>query len=619
MIEVSINGLAADLAADTSIRLVFSNPVFDKDAISRQFTLPFSLPNSPRNRHIRKSGQRLDAAKPPQQPAQVRIDGHLILDGLMSQVRVSPDQEEVSVGKDALKLWERLGKIKINEILETVDLINPGGTEPNWEFELNTGSFPISYGIVISDGSALGTANNSGEVDTAGEDLADALNALVPDIAEYLPGPQSIRLDGWLVKDHPIVSFSGLTLNFHMNPAKYHYQNVTTHVEDVHNTPVDSHCFPCIRWHNFYGTTNNRLFTDEGLAIANACKDGEFFPNLKYTGDHRWHNTVIPAVRIPYILEKIAETLGDYLWAGDVFESAGIQKLIIMSNLSLDEVAEDQFEDLATYKLNKFNPSLNLNWHVPSMSAADLIELLCATFSLHLASDDGVLRFEKNKRVMSKRPHDLDGKAGAEYSLDPSDIDGWALVMNANEKEEYTDGTQLLPVSSAGGEYELNSAHTFFAVEALLPDNGQTAKVPVTRQPGESPVFSNGSSRSTLPPTLLYEYGLQETSNGSMYVFASHDNINYLDEEVGDYSLSPSGTDGLYNQWHQGTIEYGAAHLLSITAYLHLGEVQQLSNFDNCRVRFYHPEGVVLGAIKSISVDARVTGLQPTRLEVLVL
>ena len=219
---------------------------------------------------------------------------------------------------------------------------------------------------------------------------------------------------------------------------------------------------------------------------------------------------------------------------------------------------------------------------------------------------------------MSVAPMVLSGFISNEYSVEPNIVDGWTLFAPKSPDEQLSIADQLQPIESGGLEAEVEAFYTMYSIEALIPIDLQLGKIPYTHRAGQSPAFQAGANKSTMELTLLFDHGQQETSNGSLYVFASHDGINYLDEQVGAYSLSPSGEFGLYEKWHKGVIEYLVADKLSTSGYLHLGLLNQINQFDQARVLFYHPEGgQVLAAVRSVQYTATAKGIQPARLELL--
>ena len=604
-----------DLDPDARVEVVASCPVLDRDSVERVFSFPFRVPLSAHNRRVRQHSNRLDAAnRLASVPGEIRLESHTLLSARVLQTGLTDKDEEIVCANEPLDLWRKLGTIKINEILEKLDLLD-GVTLPAWTFGFPG---PGSYSITVDGTTATASAATFGDIPTAGASLASQLNTAFPGMAVYSSGANTLTLDGFLVKEHKIDAFLGITLNAWKNIALYHYNAVRDHVEDVNATPVDSHCFPVIRWRGIYGA-NNQTFENTNKYVNNA-QDGVFYANVKYQGDeYVWQNTVIPCPRVPYVLTKIGEALGGYVWSGDVWDDAQFQRLIVVNNRTLDTVQEDQWDDLDFWKLNCFQPEINLNLHVPAMTAADFISALCTTFGLYLSAAEGALTLVKKRNAVVSPPRNLDGMVSPRFSSEPNRTDGWKLYTARNDKELATNDAQLLAVQSGGGEAAVATVNTLFWQDDELMQLATYVKTPITNQPGASPVFQSGENRTTMPLCLLFCYELQESSDGSEYILASHDNLDYDGNEVGTFTLSPAGDAGLYQVWHKGVIENAVADSLKVTAYLHIGLIQQLLNWENVRVTFYHPEGgYLVGTLKEVRVTGSNKGVGPTALEMMV-
>ncbi len=614
MLDLRINNTPTDLPAQAEIQITATSPIFDRDNVERLFSFPFSIPGTPHNRRVRRHANRLDAGnKTTAQPGRLSLDTHLIVSGRVTQTNADNEGEQITIANNPLEVWKSLQKIKISEILETFDLLD-GETEPFWAFGLGG---PGSYSITVDGTTAAATAAGFGDIAAAGASLASQLNTAFTGIASYDSGSNTLTLDGFIVKEHPIEAYATITLSNYKNIALYHYNAVRDHVLATNATPIASHCFPVIRWKGLYGP-NNAIFEIAGK-FANNAADGVLLENANNAAaqeEKTWQNTIIPCARVPYILEKIGEALGNYTWAGTVWDDVDFQKLIVVNNFTLDAYTEDQYDDLDFYKKNSYTPTINLNKHVPSITAADFITALCDTFALYLRATEGQLEFVKKQTAMQAAPINLNGLISSKYRTEPNDTDGWRLAVTPNEKESHTDGTQLLAVSAGAGEGELLTANTLFLTELIL-SGALTAKVPYTDQPGVSPVFETSATRSTMPLCLLFCYELQDTADDSEYIFASHDNLNYDGDTVGAYTLSPDGESGLYQKWHKGVIEYTVADTLIVTGFLHIGQLQKILTWATGRGRYYHPEGNIVAAFQEIQISARTDGLSPTRIKFL--
>ncbi len=609
MLEISIDDKALELAPGASVNITSSSPIFDKDSIDRKFSLPFRLPLTPNNRRARKHSNRLDAGnKTTSVPSKVRFGGNLLLSGNMILNSVSDTQEEVSIANNPLKIWESLGKIKINEILESFDLLD-GRPAPIWQFGMG---FVGTYEFHIGTVDASATAPTFGDIPIAGASIESQINAVYPGIATYNVVSNRLEIDSFFIYENPGFSYTLFNLTQYENVALYNYHAVRDHVLATHATPIASHCFPMIKWNNFPGLYFYR--------IMNNVIDGVMVENDYITSPLAlfWRNAILPCVRIPYILSKIGEALGGYVWGGDVWDDVDFQKLIHVPNLTLDDITEDVYDDLATHSKNTFKPAILLNNLVPAMSAAQFIQQLCTTFGLYLASSEGVLEFKKKQTPLQVKPLNLDRRIGKAYAIEPNTNAGWELRMIKSTNEIYTDPAQLNSVVTGEGEYLVETTTALFMKDSVLSGiHSHLIRCPYTDQPGHSPAHEPGVNKSTMPLTLLFCHELQPDSFGDNYLHASHDGLNYDGDTVGAYSLSPEGATGLYEQWHKSVIEFVNADGLTVTAYLHPGELQKLLEWEVGRIEFYHPEGTVTGAIKSIQALATSEGLKPTKLELL--
>ena len=293
MLEIKINNTALDLDPTTSIQITNASPIFDADSLDRQFTLPFKVPLTASNKSARKHRNRIDAGnKSASTPAQLRFGGHLLMDGKMIQTTSSDVSEEVSIINEPLKAREKLKTIKINEILESFDLLD-GRPAPVWSFGMDVNG---DYELDVDGIAATGTVTAPINIPTVGNDIVDQLNTAFPGIASFNFTTNSVELDAFLVQTHPIGSWNLFTLDSYENVALYRYHAVRDHVLATNATPIDSHCFPVLMWFDFYGE-NNAVFwsTEYWYPIFNNVIDGVFLENLDMDTDKlNWQNSVIP-------------------------------------------------------------------------------------------------------------------------------------------------------------------------------------------------------------------------------------------------------------------------------------------------------------------------------------
>lgn len=615
MLDIRINETPLDLPSGASINIVSANPILDKDNLARQFSYPFKVPLTPANLRARRHGQRLDAQKiAARQPGAVRFQSHLIAKGYVTQLRRANDNEEIAFSNEVLDLWKTLGEFKISELLETVQIGNPVYTEAVWTYTF-TATFPNTYGITMDGVTATASAATSGDLDTAISSIASQINAVYPGTASNFPGDGTIKLQSSVINEHPVTSIASVTLTSVVTPSDKNYANIVNHVDAVNTTPVDTHCFPLINWNGLYTDGGNYRFED----LANNDIDGTFRAN-EPSERRTWYNTIIPCVRVPYILEKIRERVGFSEWRGDVFDGEAIQDLIVVSNYTLDDVRYDRYSTgaLTTELLynNGFKTEINLNRHVPEITAADFIRRICATFNLMLEYADGGLKFLKKKDRFDPPAFRLTEYIGLEYSMERNYTDGWTLRYTANDLEEFDASPHLQELVSGAGEVVTEVPATFGYT--TLSIDGANVKMPITQQPGVSDAYDGSKGKSSLPLTFLFDRGTSSTSGGNDYQFASHDNINTAGGTVGNYSLDIQSDNGLYALWHKNFIELSNADTIRIQASLPLGALQKILQFSTARGYFYHPAGTINGVFKSLEYAISADGIAPVSIEMLV-
>lgn len=609
MLEIRVNDIPLELSPDTDVQITASNPILDKDAIERTFSYPFKVPASPNNRRTREHRNRLDAASSAKsQPGSLTFQSQRLVTGLVEQTGFSREQEEIVCVSRPMKIWEALGKIKIHEILETID-VTDGEPPPGWTLEIVAFG---TYRVTIGGEDYNANAANSTQVPAAGLSLQNQINFDFPGLATYSVADQRLFIDGVILETIPtgMEGFLNLLLVSHISVSDWHYENMKAHVLAVNATPIASHCFPVIRWENPY---SGKIYMP--LELANAAYNSVFIDNPYYTTEaDQWENTVLPIVRVPYILSRIATTLGTHTFSGDVFDDPAIQKATVPNNYCLDQVVRSQKTDLTWAKRNSFKTKIIIGKHVPQMTAAEFISRLCNHFALWLDITEDQLVFQKKQTRIAQPANDIANDIDVEYTVSTNRTNGWKLAHLRNPKEELAISGQFTDITVDGGEAVTEIPQSFYMGGYFLFN---IAKMPATRQPLLSNVFDTSAANTSMPFTLLFFYGIQTYTPGFTSAYASSDNTNGIGTYVGPYTLDISGPDGLYERWHKGIIEASVADVVSIAAYLTIGQLQRLLTWSSARVHFYHHEGSITGLLKTVQASLREGWRIATRLEIL--
>lgn len=624
MLNISIIGEKPfDLDPTQDISITSTNPALDKDGISRSFTMPFTLPATPRNLFIRRHANRLDARPIAAAKARIRFGPHLISEGILKQTNVGPDREEVQFVNEQIDIWKKMETFKISEILETLDITHPDMPDAEWILTLNAPSTGLTYSIQFSTiGTFTATAASSDplERDIAGNTLKTNINAALPGFANYINGTGELVLDAALVNTNTITTYNNMVEASVITPGQAALANMVLHVTDSHTTPYDTHAFPCLIWLNFYGPNTIGYVVWDFEERINGFADGTFFENEPYvvTADipHRWANTVVPMPRVPYILERIRERLGFDAWRGEFWNETDFQSLIVVNNYSLDTIYDDRYS-ASNSRLNGFALEINLNKHVPELTAADFMRYLLDTFNLELRPQDNSLFLIPNRKQITKPPMDWRDKADPKYTREATNAKGWALTYLPTNDLGTAPIDQLQTITYGAGSFVKKVIPSMYHRTDYALRTYGNAKMPQFQQQGNSTAINAEQKRSTMPLLMLFDRGLQPTSGGKLYPMAVHDNTNIDNDVVGDWSLDIVGDNGLYALWHKGHIELIDCDIIKMTFSLSQGEIQQVQTWANARARVYNPMGEFTGVVKVITVRMNDNGVGAVSVEML--
>jgi hypothetical protein len=601
-----------DLDATAKISMTVINPALDKDRSARGFSLPFTLPATPRNMRLRKHSNRLDGKRlSPQGKSIIRYGSHVVADGILKPLSLTATNEEVAFQTVVTDVWADLERFKISEILDTLPL-DYVGSVAQWVFQF--AAAPNTYSLSLPNVTATATANGSSNFDRdlAGFNLAQQLNAVVPGIAGYSGG--ILTLASVIVNTNPVTQTVSMTLLSATTIGSLAQENMRQHVNDVVLNGAATHAFPCIHWNDFYAATSYQSFF---RFTVNAWSDGELHMNEARLEspffDWGWENTVVPMVRVPYILEKIREKIGYESWQGAFWASQDFQELLAINNYSLDYYYRDRNLNDEVEEVNGYLSEIDLNKHVPELTAADFLRKICNTFDLELRPRGKSLMFIPNIDQITAAPIDMTLKATSAFQRFVTDPAGWSLVYEKNPAEtEVPINGQMAEVVKAPGKNVTLVVPTMPFHTLPLWQSGN-AKMPRTKQPGVSGVFQTERLRSSMPLTFLFYRGLGLTTTGASYPFATHDNKALSGELVGQRSLDISGPYGLFETAHKGHIELSDADVIHQTFTLHAGDIERLQSWENARIRVYNPLGEYIGVIESLSYELGLDGVAPTK------
>jgi hypothetical protein len=636
MIQVTQKGVTTpfDLSPDQAIQVTHVNPALDADRQARIFTLPFTLPRTPRNQRIRKHTNRLDATKKSQTRADIKIGTSLVSEGTLKRISSNTEVEEVQFIGDTIDLWAALEKIKINKILETVVIDTTFIPEAVWKFAFDTPTTGLSYSMQIRLGvSDIGTvtyiATSSDPVQAAiaAESLKDQLNLLVPGMATV--ASTYLVLQSAIVNIHYILAYNHLTEVSVVTVGERAMAAMAAHIEETYTTPYTTHSFPMMAWHNLYGDLLSSGTVQEYDGRINIMPNGEFLLNEKYLQTPEkvfaWRNTVIPFVRLPYILERIRLELGYAEWTGYTWDFADFQKIILCNNYCLDAIYDDRYSgflETEVQRLNGFATQINFNNHVPDITAATLLKKICDSLNTTLAVVDNNLVLNPIRPQITAPPLNWRGRMSQRYTRKDKDATGWSMIFDSNNDERPTNAGQLLPLVSGAGEVVTNIIPTTWHHPGLVLVPKQLilgqSKIAQFTQLGQSTAFNPAHKATSMPLVWIFDHGVRETNVGVDYIMATHDNKDYDNNVIGAWSLDILGDVGLYQLHHKGHIELSDSDTAVFDIVMSSGELGILSKFQNARAVVYHPDGEFIAVLKVLSASHTAKGMSIVSVEALI-
>ena len=609
MIRLRLDTTYLDLEP-AGLDLSIHNPLFDRDGAEALYSFPFRLPATAKNLHALSHANRLDnssnetlftGATLEIEGLPFESDGMLELDGQT----FAPDGIGAVFKSRNSQVLEELAKIKIAQILETVST-QSSPPVPRWTFAV-VSTPPVTVVFTIA-GETFSQLFTFGSFSSNYTSLANSINAEFPGLATA--AASNLYLDSVLLETYPLEAFTNIDLISSVTPGEAIYTGFLNHVTATNLTPAATHCWPMVSWPGFYKEASRDQFWD----FVNPWVDSVHIENQPRT-DKLWAATYVPFVYSTYVLERIAEQLPGLLqtWAGWPVDDADGSALIIFNNRALDFLEENYYEVGVRKWLNRFVEEVDLNRHVPDITAEQYMRVLLDGFALWWKYEDLGITFYKKRDMLAAAPLNWTAKSEPLYTATRNRRRGFSLEYPDLKREDQLlpHPTQLLPFESgeAWNEFVL-PFHSASMRSGAVANYGVLAKFPEVYQAGSSNEAGLGENAYSM--RFLFFRGLAPASNTAEYVLASHDATDYNDDPTGSLSLDLEAADGLYHLHHKGLPELLAdGQPITITMRLSISDILTLRTWTNARRTIKLPEGQVTAVVKSVKfrVDANGLGL----------
>lgn len=612
MFHLKIDGKSLELGQDSTITLVQSCPIFDQDGLDRAFSFPFRLPHTPENLAILGHRNRFDHRDRAGllENASLFVGGSFFRKGELAIIGSTDFWTEVVFRVAPIGVLETLKGFRINEILPTIS-VGFQGNGGHLTYEMLF--FPTTYSIGFGPNGALATYTPApGEsLSFATMNFLSAINAAVPGIT--LGGSNGfVTLSPNVVNQFPVLNVGNLALSSFESEAENDHAAMKNHVQSVAAAPIETHCFPLINWIDFYAEKNPPVGVsiDTWKEMMNPVINGQLLENEPTDGPI-FRYSALPCVRLPFIFEKIIEKLGLGEMAGSWWDEADVQQLIVVSNYDLAALRQDRFmvgnDSSDTFEWRQsYRQDIDLNDHVPEMTAAEFVEAMIEGFKLWMDVRGGRLLLSPKKAMIEQAPVDWTEYVEPDVSRKLVERKGFSLRLARNKDERYQSSPDQLAnyESSPAKRVEELKFSTLQMRVGTVGNLSAVHRVPYTRQKGVSDAYSFEKKAYALQ--LLFDRGARTIPGAQSYIYASSDDIGINDAaQLGAMSLQWAGVNGLYNRWHRGIQELNDAPEVTFDAVLPIETFRNLSGWANARVRVAHPDGTMTIVLKTIQAQLR--------------
>lgn len=594
MIRIILHdGNTLELPEKLEIPISMTNPIFDSESIDRVFSYSFRVGLTPKNRIIFGHANRMDNSFYFQDDnTLLEIDGFPFERGILIANNFANDTVQVTFKNPMLTLIEDLKNIKINKILDTVNI----SAYVNYRYKL----LPMnsSYSITIDNKVYSSSLTNAYD---ALQELLPSINNDYPSIASSYPEGDTYILEldhlgntqSFLVNEEKPV---GMFLQYKLLDNETVQQDVIDHVKDIIENGSDSHYFPGIKWYDFYNGNN-----PEYKNWVNTYYDTDILQNTTGAEANGWSGVFVPFVRLKHIFDKAFEAVGIDAYYGVLPSLPDWSQLLVFNNYALDQIDND---------INEHKNHYLLNSHVPDMTAYEVVTTIMNGFAQYMVRNGNAIELRFKKYQLLGTPVNWTGKSTIEYSKTPLEPSGFQLKLRRDEKDKAPPDheVQLNPFIYGDGsrELDLGFGSLFDYIKEPDPDeirNGVAFRSCRTRSIGSSDEKEIGFN--PYPFKLFFERGLRNDSAGGVYNMSTNSVYDSQDNLIGNFGLHPNGEYGLFEYFFKGYIEYIQSPTVIKKLRLHIGDISTIKRWVNALRKINTSEGEMTGIVKSIKFTAR--------------
>lgn len=617
-----------ELDTETKITITATTPLTDIEHLSRVYTFDFSVPVNPNNDAALRHVHRIDSRFGAQDLACECQVGGVFVVGKLSVVDVSTAYR-ISFVSESRDILSELDYDISTFAQETITLLPTGATVQN----ANTYTFELFGDLSVSDThyacrlvtteGVIFLADWSGSIDTTSvlDELADKINvffavAIVATVANNILTVNVPVVDGKEAFEWDYAAFTHVRLLNSITGYQVNNGLIATRINEINRDTNADFCFPTVYAPNFY--ENNEQFYKR---VNNADIEGKMFQNIFSETKDNCINTFVPMFKVDYILKKIATRLKLVL-GGTWYSEADAKKLIIFNTKNLDKWGEQGFwtriyasplvtgfeDKLIPKYINYCNHEVKPSDHLPKMTARTFLQTLCHDFGIYIEVEGGVLKLNKKRDLI-----DLLAKNRTAEII--SNSLRFEPRKDENLKIGYNFGTETIVPTGQLTPVILNPTAKIekkYELFGTLPMSESEQDFTIRRMP-----HYFGVANSDQLGFLFYRGIVANNTATAIYPYATHDNLDPNLQEIGDWSLSPSGEKGLYEIALKGIAELELSQELELELNPALADIVLGNNYG--RLFAYSPFGQFEAVPKQIRLRFANRNLDSVSMTLLIL
>lgn len=593
MLAITINDEAIDLTPGTRLRYTMDNPIFDPDGLPRGYSFPFRIPDTPKNLRILGYANRLDIrAKARKYNSTIRVQGIPIDSGIAQITGGSSSGIEIVIKNEARDLLDEMSKIRLRDIVGTINIPDISGAGVIRYFLEDTSSWTIK----IDD--------NTFTYDSPGATQADGQLELITQInAVYtgLAAPFSTDHIELLTNQYPDLNYKvSEWINVTYVSGEYVHEgnqsNIQAFVNALMASPRDDITFPTCYAFYFHDSQVPSI-----SQFLNYYHNGNNIDNVA-TATKDWNHSYVPFIRIRHLLNLVITQLG-YNLNGDLYQSDWLQQLIYYTNKSLDDLLERDFGPGLNY-FNQHLQSISLKDYIPDLTGTELFEWI-KFLNYYFEIEGNELRIESRVKPLRQPPIDWTRKSENTYSFDLPEFEGYRLEYATIENELDIFDNQIQTYGSGENIYPF-PVRPFYTGLFGNSLGGSTWALIGTNKNGNSQTIGLETENDI---RIALDRGQQQDQGGNNYVYASANDQDSFGNATYTSSLLFEGDNGVFKAHWEGWIEMVDAPVIRRRVLLGVADILELKKWRNPLRFIYDPQGAVVAVIKRVSLQIDENGL----------